>query len=618
MSRSTVSILVVFAAFGSVVAVLPGQDSSRRVGSRYRPSPGGEFQAPGLVPPGADAGAMPPAALGFEAGVQQPFATNAPPAELADDRLRSVLKRSRQPETATAPAVTPPETTPPASPPPNPIGKRISRPVGAAAPRITHRAATSARSPALKVDIAGPPGITAGKVGEYVVQLTNEGDSAAEDVQLRVILPPAVTIQGSHPTNGEAAAQFDTQGSARLVWSIPQVAPRGQETLRLQVVAQGGDNFDLAVEWTTKPTTARAAITIKQPQLALSLAGPSDMTFGEEKTFTLTVSNPGTGDAEKVMLSVVAGNSPPQQFDAGNIPAGHKKEVPLAVVASQAGAIDLQITASGEGGLEARTAVKVNVRKAEVTLAIEGPPHKFAGAEAIYLLTVTNSGTAAADSVNLSLALPPGGKYVSGIEGANSQPGAVKWKIASLAPGGERQYEVRVQLNSPGENQVAVESQATASGIATCFAQTDVEAISELKLVVNDPTGPLPTGDQAVYELTVMNRGSQAARQVRIIMQFSEGVEPVSFEGCEARLVPGQVLCHPLAQLGPGEQTTLRVKAKAEQPGAHHFRVEVTSAEDDSRLVSEGTTRFFVESGRSSAAASTAGRQIRTSPTTIR
>ena len=99
------------------------------------------------------------------------------------------------------------------------------------------------------------------------------------------------------------------------------------------------------------------------------------------------------------------------------------------------------------------------------------------------------------------------------------------------------------------------------------MAETEVEAVSDLKLVVNDPSGPTPIGEAAVYELQLINRGSQAAKQVKIVMQFSDGVEPVSFEGCDARIVPGQVLCQPLAQLGPGEQATMRIKAQANQAG---------------------------------------------------
>jgi uncharacterized repeat protein (TIGR01451 family) len=381
--------------------------------------------------------------------------------------------------------------------------------------------------------------------------------------------------------------------------------PRSQETIQLQLVSRQGDNFDLSVEWTARPAVARATITVKQPQLALAVTGPTDMVFGEEKTFTLAVSNPGTGDAERVIVSVAAGDAPPQQFDAGTIPAGHKKEVPLAVVASQSGSIDLDISAAGELGLDARTAITINVRKAEIDLQLDGPPQKYAGAEATYLLTVSNRGTAAADNVNLSLAMPAGAKYLGGIEGAAAHAGGIKWKIATLPAGGERQYEVRLQLTTPGVNQVAVQSQAAASGTTSCSTDTEVEAVADLKLVVNDPAGPLPVGGEALYEVIVMNRGSLAARQVKVIVQFGEGVEPVTFEGCEARIVPGQVLCQPLAQLGAGEQLSVRIKAKAQEAGAHPFRVEVTTTDGDTRLVSEGTTRFFAESGRGSAAIST-------------
>ena len=78
-------------------------------------------------------------------------------------------------------------------------------------------------------------------------------------------------------------------------------------------------------------------------------------------------------------------------------------------------------------------------------------------------------------------------------------------------------------------------------------------------------------------------------------------VHDISFD-----VMPGQVLCQPLASLGAGEQVTLRIRAKPQAAGTHQFRVEVTAADDETRLVSEGTTRFFSESGRESPAASTA------------
>jgi hypothetical protein len=540
--------------------------------------------------------------------------------------MRSVLKRAA-PAANSEPASLPPThpvsnpdvlprrrpSVPQASPPP----MRSTAAPAPAAGRASGNITVSSKNAALKVDVVGPPGITVGKPAAYTIHVTNEGDQAADEVQLRIGVPAWVVVQAAQASGGETSA--DAQGSGRTLWNLPRVAPRSREALQLSLLTRQGDAFDLDVEWTARPAVARAAITVKQPQLALTLAGPSDMVFGEEKTFSLTVSNPGTGDAERVIVSVTAGDAPPQQFDAGTLPAGHKKELPLAVVASQAGAIDLQVAANGENGLEARTSAKIDVRKAEVKLAIEGPPQHFAGSEASYLLTVANEGTAAAENIHLSLNLPQGAKYVGGLEGAAVHGSSVKWQIAALPPGADRQYDLRLQLNAPGANQVVVESQAAASGTASCVAQTEVEAVADLKLVVNDPAGPLTTSSDAVYEVQVMNRGSLAARQVKIVMQFSEGIEPVRFDGCEARLVPGQVLCQPLPQLGPGEQATLKVIAKAQQAGNHQFRVEVTSTDGDARLVSEGTTRFFVDSGRGSAAASTARKPaLQGSGTTIR
>jgi len=572
----------------------------------------GDVRAPSTI-------AMPPA--------EAPATTQLEPAELAPiverpatGQMRSVLKR---PQTtivseAAAPRASAPITTKPqasgsiSSRRPNaaPAGISSRQPsaMSAAAGRSIQDLAISGRTAALRVDVAGPQGITVNKPATYVVSVVNESDTPAEEVQVRLALPAWVTVNSSQPSDGEAMMQADAQGMGRLLWSIPKLGGRAHEQLTLQLVTREGDAFELGVDWTCRPAAARASIVVKQPQLDLSLAGPGDMIFGEEKVFTLSVNNPGTGDAEQVVIQLTTGDGRTQPIEVGNVPAGQKKEIPLQVVANQGGEMELKATASGEGGLTAEASGRVLVRKAELNLAVEGPPLKYAGTEATYLVTVTNTGNALADNINLSLALPTAAKYLGGLDGAQTAAsGDIKWKVNSLPPGGERQFEVRVQLQAAGLNRLIVQANAASAGAAASHqAETEVEAVSDLKLVINDPAGPLPTTEQAVYEVQVTNRGSQSAEQVKIVVQFSEGIEPVAFDGCEARIVPGQVLCKPLPALGAGEQVTLRIKAKSLNTGTHQFRVEVTAADADTRLVSEGTTRFFSESGRQGAAASTA------------
>src|SRR5262249_55504551 len=93
---------------------------------------------------------------------------------------------------------------------------------GTAAPPAQNTSASS-KSAALKVEIAGPNGVTVGKPAIYVVTVNNESDTAAEEVHLRIPLPSFLTVQTTQPTSGEASVQPDTASGARLVWVVPRV-----------------------------------------------------------------------------------------------------------------------------------------------------------------------------------------------------------------------------------------------------------------------------------------------------------------------------------------------------------------------------------------------------------
>lgn len=393
-----------------------------------------------------------------------------------------------------------------------------------------------------------------------------------------------------------------------MIWNLPKVKAGSQETLRLQLVAAEGKPFELTADWTCRPASLKAAIVVKQPQIELSLAGPSDMVFGDEKPFTITVSNPGNGDAENVVVQLVAGGNAPQQIDVGTVPAGKARDVNVKVLANQPTAMDLKMSATAEGNLRAEAAGRIVVKQPLLAISVEGPPLKFAGAEAVYAVTVSNTGNAAADDLTISTTLPTGAKYLGGIDGAQFGGGVLKWKPGLLPPETERTFDIRVQLNAAGAHRVVAQAIGPRTGAVAHEVETTVEAVSNLKLAVNDPSGPAPTGQEVIYELQLMNRGSLAAKNVKVVMQFSEGLEPSIVEGAEAKLVPGQVLFETLPELAAGEQVVVHVRAKAGKEGSHRYRVEVVSTDNDTHLVSEGTSRFFTDARSSStnAAARTA------------
>ena len=74
----------------------------------------------------------------------------------------------------------------------------------------------------------------------------------------------------------------------------------------LDLIPRGNRPLDLGVTWTFSPAQSVTQIQVQEPKLQLSVVGPQDVLFGETKVYTITVSNPGTGDAENVVLNLLA------------------------------------------------------------------------------------------------------------------------------------------------------------------------------------------------------------------------------------------------------------------------------------------------------------------------
>ena len=111
--------------------------------------------------------------------------------------------------------------------------------------------------------------------------------------------------------------------------------------------------------------------------------------------------------------------------------------------------------------------------------------------------------------------------------------------------------------------------------------------------MINDPQGPLPAGEPMVYEVRLINRGTNAAEGVQNASFFSEGIEPISIEGGLAEIGIGQVVFHPVARDDAGQELVYRITAKEEQGRNHTFRTEVVCTSPETKLAAQETTRFY-------------------------
>jgi uncharacterized repeat protein (TIGR01451 family) len=449
-------------------------------------------------------------------------------------------------------------------------------------------------APAISIESFGPQSIGVNKPAIFKVVATNETNQIAERVMVSIDVPVWVEIDKINMTAGERQ-MADGRQQARLVWKIDQIPANGSQTLTLTAIPRKAEPFDLGIEWTIAPRAGTANIQVTQPKLEMTIVGPDEIHFGETVSYGVTLRNAGNGDAENVVV-ILSESLNGERGNLGNIPAGGVKKFEVNLVARTPGNLDLGVSAVSDNQAETTTSRKVVIRRANLDISISGPSLRYAGTNGQYLIKLSNTGDASAEEVVAALGLPTGVKFLGGIETFKLIDGGLRWQVGRLEPGQTREYRISCQMESAGDLQLEVGIQAKGALQAANACVTKVQTIADLVMQVNDPPGPLTTGDEITYEIVVQNRGTKPAMGVDIFMILSDGMEPKSGSGLEYRIPrDGALQFATIPQVDPGQKIALKVNAVAYKPGTHVFRAHLICEEADAREIKEGTSKFFGE-----------------------
>lgn len=455
----------------------------------------------------------------------------------------------------------------------------------------------SRSTPLVTVRGSGPRRLAVGQVAEYRVVVINEGPQPASDVAVRVGLPAAIEVQSSKATSG--AIEPATSGAA-LQWTLRTLAPDNEEECVLKIAARDNRPFDFDVKLDAAPVAVKHTIEVEEAQLALAIDGPSQVLAGSKEVYRLTVSNPGNGAAENVVVHLLPLSSDETEVSShriGTVGAGESKVVEIELAARQGGQLSIQARASGDGDLKASAVEEVTVRQPGIHIEVVGPARQYAGAAATYHVHLRNPGDAPARRVKVTAALPEKAEYVAASHDGkfDAKHNQAVWTVASLAPGVEQIFTVKCVVHAGGENRVEAAALADGDLRHSNVALTEVVAVADLVLDVSDPSGAIAVGEDALYEVRIRNRGDKAAEGIDVVAFFSKGIEPVTVDGGAFAITPGTVSFDSIPTLTPGKELVFKVHAKAETAGTHHFRVELQCKSVGTKLTQEETTLFYGE-----------------------
>ncbi|QGJ71869.1 Hypothetical protein PBC10988_35810 [Planctomycetales bacterium 10988] len=473
-----------------------------------------------------------------------------------------------------------------------------SQPVNSVPPADSKTVLREIEMPVLVVTSTGPEEIVMKKEANFEIAISNRGQVDAENVHATITLPDWAELIFARPSLPSQVSQFP-ESNEPISWKIDRLPAGKSQNLTLRLIPKSGEPMLMNIEVTSAPTVASTEINVLEPKLAMEIEGSDEALYGRLQVYRLNLSNPGTADAEEVLLKLyptTPGENAPATHRLGTLRAGEKKVIELELTPRQGGTLKIKSEAFANGGLSAQAEQSVLVRKPALKIAVDGPKFRYAGSSGTYRATVANPGNASARNIQVIALVPPGASFVSCSEGGRYEEelGKVTWRFTDLPPEGEQEVSWRCELNEPGVTRAQAACAADGDLRDSAAGITEVEAIADLLFTVSDPRGPIPVGEQVDYEIRLANRGTKAAENIQINAFLSAGLNPIAAAGGpKFSLHRGQVTFEPIASLGPGQEVTLQISAVATGSGNLVFRAELRCEALDLSIAEEESTRFY-------------------------
>lgn len=449
------------------------------------------------------------------------------------------------------------------------------------------------KQPGISINIAGPNAMVVGQETVYELIAKNHGTSNLNGLIVRVSLPNNVVIGNSVATSG--ATQPDREdGDNALLWEVESIAAGQTQSLKLPIKTASPEHFAMNVEWTALPQSQSLQVKVHEPKLDLALEGPAEAEYGVPLKYRLRIKNPGNAVAKAVEVKLAAESFGSNQSSVGDIAPGAERIIDVELLFEQGGVIPILASAvSSVSNVQSQSQIEVRVRQAKLVATWAGSNSYFQGSVGDYQITLNNTGDAAINQAKCAVSIPQGAEPLSMPPGSVRRGNSVQWDVKKLMPGESVSVPLRFTFSQLGQTELTLTAESKNAGSVVARHAITVDAVEDLKLAVVPPVAPAPVDQPVAYEIEIHNRGTKAAKNVAVLAQFSEGVEPVKVEGQTGQIVPGQVVFESIPSIGPNERITLKVFAQANSSGIHRFRAEVKGSSGEVDLVQEGSTRFM-------------------------
>lgn len=419
----------------------------------------------------------------------------------------------------------------------------------------------------------------------------------ALDDTSEVIVTTAIP-EGASYVRSEPDAAND---GSRLSWRFPWMNRNDTRTIKVWLTANREGDIALCYGLIAHPRYC-VVTKIGKPGLHITKDGPSVAQIGDEFSYNIVVSNPGSSPARDVVvtdnipdgLEPVDGNRTPS-FQVGDLNPGESKNIDsVRVRATRTGTFTNVATAtSSNAGQVSDDAVTV-VQSKSVSLTVTCDPDGVLGKPGRASMVIRNTGDTALTGVVVTAEFGGGMKFRSASCEFQEANGVATWNIGNLGAGEEKPCDLVTVAKSIGKHCMTV-TVRTAEGLSKSEqCCTEWRGMAAILLEVIDTEDPLLIGEETTYVIQVTNQGNAADGNIKIVATFPGELDPVSVEGATQGTIDGKNInfeAYPVLQ--PKQKIEWRMRAKGVAPGDGRLRVLLSSDLAKTPIPEEESTNIY-------------------------